>query len=91
MTLREIFNGIINFISNLFNKILDFDLTNTLLILFLIFYIVFFVGMVRKSSKFLGTNFKNSNIIKKVGLILTYVFLIFVLVMPFFIAVDVFG
>ena len=65
---------------------IDFSFVNDF-----IFYIVFFVGMVRKSSKFLGTNFKNSNIIKKVGLVLIYFFLIFVLVMPFFIAVDVFG
>ena len=91
MTLREIFNGFINFISNLFNKILDFDLTNIFLVLFLIFYIFYCIWMIRKSTKYLTQNFINSSILKKTGLIFGYIFLLIVLIVaPFLIFLDVF-
>ena len=91
MTLREIFNGFINFISNLFNKILDFDLTNIFLVLFLIFYIFYCIWMIRKSTKYLTQNFVNSSILKKTGLIFGYIFLLIVLIVaPFLIFLDVF-
>ena len=91
MTLREILNGIFIFINNLFKKILDFDLTNIFLVLFLIFFIFYIIWMVRKSTNYLSKNYRNSSIIKKIGLIFGYVLILFVLIVaPFLIILDVF-
>ena len=92
MTLREIFNGIINFISNLFNKILDFDLTGLLTFLGFLIYIFYIIWLIRKASKYMEKNFNKSSTIKKIGHVFNCVLMIFVLIiMPIYITIDVFG
>lgn len=90
MTLREIYNGIINFLSKLFNKIIDFDLTNLLIILGIILYVFYFISFIKKASNHVAKNFKKSNTIQKIGLVLGFVFLAFVLFMPFVVLVGVY-
>ena len=83
MTLREIFNGILNFFGNTFNKILDFDLTNTFLIFGILFYICFCTWFIMKGIFFIQGNFKKWNIYKKVGHISAYIIVIlWIVVMP---------
>ena len=92
MTLREIFNGIINFISNLFNKILDFDLTGLLTFLGFLIYIFYIIWLIRKASKYMEKNFNKSSTIKKIGHVFNCAFMIFILIiMPIYITIDVFG
>ena len=90
MTLRAIYNGIINFLSKLFNKIIDFDLTNLLIILGIILYVFYFISFIKKASNHVAKNFKKSNTIQKIGLVLGFVFLAFVLFMPFVVLVGVY-
>ena len=91
MTLREIFNGIINLFSKLFNKIIDFDLTILLIILGIILYAFYYISFIKKASNHVAKNFKKSNTLQKIGLVLGFVFLAFILLTPFVVLIEVLG
>ena len=91
MTLRSLFGEIKNFLSNLINGILDFDLTNILTFLGIILYIFYCIWIIKKGFKTLNKKYKISSTIKKIGLVTGFIFLILVVVvMPILILIDVF-
>ena len=91
MTLRSLFGEITNFLSNLINGILDFDLTNILIFLAIIIYILYCIWMLKGGFKTLESKYKTSSLIKKIGLITAYIFIILVIiVIPAIILIDVY-
>ena len=80
MTLREIFNGIKNLFSNSFNSIIDFDLTNTFLIICLLIYVSFIFWLILRTYTYFQENFNNWGILKKIGHLTMVSFLYFWLI-----------
>lgn len=80
MTLREIFTGLKKLISDFFNKLLDYDLTNVLIFLILIVYFWFIYYLFSSFYKFFKKNFHTWSVLKKVGHITGYAFMFFWLV-----------
>ena len=80
MTLREIFNGIKNLLSNSFNSIIDFDLTNIFLIIFLLIYASFILWFILRTYTYFQDNFNNWGILKKIGHLTMAFFLYFWLI-----------
>ena len=76
MTLREISSSIGNLFSNFFNAVLDFDLMNILVAIFIAGFLIMFPWLIYKIAIDIKLNFKKSNILKKIGLIFSLAFFV---------------
>ena len=86
MTLRNIFNGIIDFLSQFFNAIIDFDLTNIFIGVFILGFLIFYPWLIYKATIDMKQNFKKWTILKKI----MWPFLIVIIVLTYILPITLY-
>ena len=82
MTLRKIFSGLQDLLSNFFNAILDFDLLNIIIPLFILTFLFGWPWLMYLFTKDIYLNFKKWSIFKKIGMVFCYIVMLWTYITP---------